>query len=205
MDNRILTKLFAGKWHSGAIILLLVVLQSYSSSLHDALSYDRSQISSGEVWRIITAHFLHLSWAHLLANILGYCLLTLLYLESYSWPEDILLVSILAAAVGGLLYLFAPKTDWYLGFSGVLIGLYAYYSVAKIKKLPRQGAFILLVLVVKILREHWFETEITSWWGNEIPVVIDAHLFGLMSGITFGLCSLGFRASQPKSGHHIQH
>ena len=54
---------------AGAVTLVCVALEA--AGLRDLLAYDRAGLGAGQVWRLLTAHFVHLGWTHMLLNLAG--------------------------------------------------------------------------------------------------------------------------------------
>ena len=49
------------------------------------IRYSREGIENGECWRLVTAHFVHLSWMHLWLNALSLLIIWELAAQSYSF------------------------------------------------------------------------------------------------------------------------
>src|SRR5690606_30285485 len=58
-------------WPAFFFILLAVLIQAADSAVAELLRYEREAIFAGQLWRLLTGHLVHLSWTHLLLNILG--------------------------------------------------------------------------------------------------------------------------------------
>ena len=167
----------------------MIALQLLDGEARNSLVWERDAISSGQLWRVLTGSFLHITWTHLTVNLLGYGLLMVLYDKLLDAGEHLLIVFALAIAVGAQLYMLSD-VGWYLGFSGVLVGLYMYLAVTKFNPLPLQGSIILGVIVLKVARERWFAFDSVEWFGDSIPLAADAHLFGAFGGLMLGLIRL---------------
>jgi len=147
------------------------------------LRYEVDAIRAGEIWRLLTAHLVHLGWAHALMNIT--CLALIWWLVG-KWlrTRDWLLVYFVCtfAVSGGMLY---RDTDlmWYLGLSGVLHGLLAAGAWAAIRNDQRDGVALLLVLVLKLVWEQSLGVlpGVAELAGG--AVIINAHLYGAVAGL----------------------
>ena len=64
------------------LALLLPTLGGEAARL--ALRYDRAALAAGELWRLFTAHVVHLNLRHALVNILGLALLWEPFARDYS-------------------------------------------------------------------------------------------------------------------------
>lgn len=153
--------------------------------LEDALRYERERILDGQLHRLVSAHFLHMSGPHLALNLAGLGLTWWLvgrYAELRAW---LLVVAASMLAVGLGLLAFAPELSWYVGLSGMLHGL----LLAGALLAGRTGLPILVLVVLKLGWEQFAGPGFTAWIGG--PVVVDAHLYGAIGG---ALAALGLRA-----------
>ena len=149
----------------------------------EALRYDPQAIRDGELWRLLTGHLVHANGRHLLLNLAGLFLCQALTGVNWSllqWSGRILLLALMISL--GLWWLH-PGLRWYVGFSGVLFGL---YLMAAVESLPRQtliSSLLVLLLLVKILMEQFSSVKISSSGWIGVPVLVDAHLYGFLSGL----------------------
>lgn len=109
----------------GALVLLLNAGVWFSSprflvSLLDALEYQRSAILSGEIWRLVTCNFVHLSTAHLLLDLGVFLLLGLLFEKELGGRY--LCVLFCSALATGASALIDPGVEACRGLSGVCHG-----------------------------------------------------------------------------------
>lgn len=147
-----------------------------------ALRYERAAIlSGGDYWRLLTAHFTHLNAAHLLLNLAGLGLVGVLFPHQYSVRQwlVILCASIIAIDVGFVFL--TPQLDWYAGFSGVLHGALAAGALAWWRSESRLLAAVLSVFLVGKLA--WEQTQGALPLSGDMPVVVDAHLYGAVGGM----------------------
>lgn len=178
-----------------------------------ALRYTRSDLAAGEWWRVITGHFVHLSWAHLGLNLAGLGVVWALVghrLPVWAWGVGFLLDAV--AVVLGLWFL-SPGLEWYVGLSGCLHGLLVLGAVAALSGRDRWFGAGLLVLVAAKLTYEGIEGPSGGLEGLiRGRVVTDAHLFGAVGGLVLGglwciaagRCrswrGMGRRASLPPGG-----
>ncbi|HLS81812.1 MAG TPA: rhombosortase [Steroidobacter sp.] len=168
---------------------LLVLPALGGETLREALRYERSAVlDEGEYWRLLTAHFVHGDLQHLLLNAAGLVVIALLLRGAYSaraWLT-IGLLSMLAIGVG--LVWRQPQLDWYVGFSGVLHGLLAAGAIAWWRQESTASALALSAIVAgKLLWEQW---RGALPLGGALPVVVDAHLYGAIGGVSAALALL---------------
>jgi len=150
-----------------------------------ALRYERPAVLAGEYWRLLTGHWVHASSAHLLLNMAGLGLMTLLLARDYSLRQwlVVLLASVFAIDAG--LVFFQPQLNWYVGLSGVLHGTLAAGAVAWWRHERWPLALMLSVgLAGKLAWEQWHGALPLS---GDLPVIVDAHLYGALGGLAAGL------------------
>lgn len=90
------------------------------------LEFSRNAITEGEWWRLLTGNLMHSNGWHLLMNIGGLLLATLLVGHFFSKCHFIALAISNGLAVGVLIYCFNPDINYYVGLSGYLHGLFIY-------------------------------------------------------------------------------
>lgn len=179
----------------GLLLLILVLLSVAGDEARLALRYDRAAIVSGQYWRFVTGHLVHGGWQHSLLNMAGLLVLRGLFPREYSALEWCLvaLASTLAIDLG--FWFLEPQLVWYVGLSGILHGVLAAGAVAWWRTETRLFATLLTaILVGKLCWEQWHGALPLS---GEMPVVVDAHLYGAIGGGIAGLgLQLGFRRAQ---------
>jgi rhomboid family GlyGly-CTERM serine protease len=161
--------------------------------------YDRAALEAGEVWRVVTAHLVHLGWGHLWPNLLALLLICALleeFLSSVEWLFTCLAAAV-AIAIG--LYVFDPGVQWYVGLSGVLHGLVACGAVRMLQE-ERLGIGAALALGVAA-KLTWEATRGPIPFTEQSaggPVIVAAHLYGAIAGTLTGLaCGIVRRRFTP--------
>jgi rhomboid family GlyGly-CTERM serine protease len=151
-------------------------------------SYDRAALASGQVWRLITAHLVHLGWGHLWPNLLALLLIGGL-LEEFLKPVEWFTGSLVTGfAISAGLYLFQPDTQWYVGLSGVLHGLVACGAVMMIRaRAAALGATLGVGLALKLAWEQVYGPVPLTAASVGGAVVVAAHLYGAIAGALAGL------------------
>lgn len=160
-----------------AVVLVLPVTWQYW------FPYDRALVADGQLWRLISSNFIHLSWGHFLLNGLGLMVIAWLFAEdrrTIQWAADLMICSV-ATAAG--LFLLNPEILWCVGLSGALHGLFVIGALDWVKAGIAQGKWLLLGLGVKLIWEQAVGEMPFS--GNIIggSVVTDAHVWGAMGGL----------------------
>ncbi len=143
------------------------------------LRYDPDLINNGQIWRLLSGHWVHANWAHFGLNMLGFVLcqgLTEINWKLWQWSWRILLLS---SGISTLFFILQPEISWYVGFSGVLFGLYLLAAVATLGRQKWMSTVILAAILLKIILEQWSFVTITSADLIGVPVIVDAHLYGV--------------------------
>jgi rhomboid family GlyGly-CTERM serine protease len=171
-------------WVFGVLGGLAVLLAAGGEGARLALRYERGAIFQGEYWRLLTGHMVHGSSAHLLLNMVGMGLVVGLFPRHYSWRQWLLILLASAAAIDAGFVFYEPQLQWYVGLSGVLHGALAAGAIAWWRQESRPLALALtLVLAAKLAWEQWHGALPFS---GDMPVVVDAHLYGALGGALAG-------------------
>jgi rhomboid family GlyGly-CTERM serine protease len=178
-------------WPALALVLLVTVFELGGSPWREALRFDRSAILDGEAWRLLSGHFVHLGWPHYAMNMAALVLIWLLFRRQWTSAEFALVVGAGALAISVGLLCWQLQLDYYVGFSGVLHGLFMFGAVRALRKPPRLEAALLLgALLFKLGWERWNGALPGSaqWAGG--AVIVEAHLYGAIAGLVLALLLL---------------
>jgi rhomboid family GlyGly-CTERM serine protease len=174
------------------VVVPCVLLALGDGPVRRALRYDRTAILAGQIWRIFTGNWVHLGWSHLAEDMAGYVLLWLLFEpELPDWTSPVL-VTLGSLGVGVGLLLGDPGLRWYVGISGALNTLWIAGAMLLMAKRDWLGWVLAIFLVLKLTYEQlWgpLPWSVTTTGG---PVVVDAHLWGALSGAVLGAMSLSW-------------
>ena len=166
-----------------AIAFITIFVALAGPEVQQGLRYERSSIFAGEVWRLFTAHFVHLGWGHLLMNLAALGLIWGLAgrtLRVSAWLV-ISITSILSVSVG--LFMLNPELAWYVGLSGMLHGLLLAGIIANLAAGHRLEIILLLILCGKVAWEQIYGPLPGSAEFAGGAVVVDAHFYGLVGGL----------------------
>lgn len=185
-------------WQNISVVVLatvIVLAALFSEQLGPVLQYHRQAIFEGQLHRLLTAHLVHTNVYHALLNLAGLILIWGIAFRYISHREWWLVLFVSALMVSAGLVLFNPDVQWYRGLSGILHGLLL-VAVLKARQLPGLiQAVILFALVLKLFLE---QTQSALWQSEQLigaPVIVDAHLYGLVGGL---VSYLVLRRSKPK-------
>jgi rhomboid family GlyGly-CTERM serine protease len=178
------------QWDRGRWLWLLLLVVSFDlllglgDGVGALLRYDRAGIAAGGWWRLLTAHMVHLDVHHLLLNELGLVLVWALFADDFD-PVDWAVIALSGAlAISSGLWWFSPRVAWYVGASGVLHSVMA----AGAAKHLIDGVWDRWILAGCLCAKLAYE----QLGGHEPPlVVVDAHLYGAISGFIVGAALCG--------------
>ena len=163
-----------------AACALLVLITLTGETGRVLLRYDRVALANGELWRLLTAHLVHLDLHHVLLNCLGLLLMWGLFARDYTPRQWLLIVLGSMAVIDAGLAVWDSTLRWYVGSSGALHGAMAAGTLAHLRRGERDGWLLAAFLVGKIAWEQGVGALPLS--GSD-PVVVDAHLFGAAGGL----------------------
>lgn len=161
---------------------LLILLQALGPDAAHWLRLESEGLAGGEWWRLVTGNLVHLSWAHLAWNLAALALLWVCCGPDLPWRAWVVTLILTLIGTGLGLAVSHPKLGWYVGFSGVLHGLFVTGAMARLRNKQWDAAVVLGLVVVKILYEQISGPLPGVEEAVGGPVLVDAHLFGALSG-----------------------
>jgi len=167
-----------------AIIAAVCLGIAYSpETVSLALRYDAEKIPSGDYWRILTAHFVHLSLPHLYLNLGGLLLVFIFFSKCLSLKYWLTCLFVSAIGISLLVFNLNPDITWYVGLSGVLHALFILGGVADIQFRKWEGIGFTLIILSKVIFEQFSGPLPGSEETAGGPVLVDAHFYGAMIGL----------------------
>ena len=170
------------------IFIGLAILTLPLGVLHEAvnpsLQYDPQAIRSGEIWRVLTAHIVHLSAIHAALNLTALGLMIYGFGQSRSTPSLAFCALISALTISLSLFFWQPQVSYYVGLSGVLHGLFLFMLLPLCSQKKPLAWFALALLAAKLLYEFWQpagSAATEQLIGG--PVLTVAHWYGAMGGM----------------------
>jgi rhomboid family GlyGly-CTERM serine protease len=148
------------------------------------LAYDRAALAGGELWRLLTAHLVHLDLSHAALNSLGLILMWALFARDYSPRQWLAILAAAAAAIDAGLWFRSSTVEWYVGSSGVLHGVMAAGSLAHLRRGDLDRWLLPGFLLLKIAYE---QLAGALPFAGHLEVVVDAHLYGALGGAAAAL------------------
>lgn len=149
--------------------------------------YQHDWLKSGEFWRLLTAHWVHINWIHFFLNAAGLLLCVMITAPQWSIKRWIVYQLILALGISLMFSLFNPELDWYVGYSGTLYGVYLLAAVDLYRRDKMIAVLLSAVIVIKIAIEQSGEINLTTSDIIGSPVIVDAHFYGVLMAISIAL------------------
>ena len=145
--------------------------------------YERDALAAGELWRLITAHLVHLGWGHLWLNLIAFILMALLFGDLMTAADWVIAGLLGAACIDIGLYLYHSELGWYVGLSGVLHGLMVIGAFALVRARSPVGHVLLAGVAAKLTWEQFMGPLPFSEATSGGPVLVEAHLYGTIGGV----------------------
>ena len=168
----------------GAIIPLMVLLQAIGP---EYFRYESDWMSSGQVWRIVSAHWVHVGWMHLALNVLGLVICVSLTSPGWSAKRWITTTLIMGIVISILVTINNPEIRDYAGHSGILYGLYVLGALSLYRRDRLIAVLIIAAVLVKIGMEQFAPFDFDTGELIGATVIVDAHLYGLLGAIAIAL------------------
>ena len=174
----------------GLPIVVLVVLAAEFLSLGDVLEYRRA-VAFSEPWRLLTGHFVHLSFLHALLNGVALLLLGRLFGDRLR-PSEFWTILLAAPVVISLAFwIVLPALHWYRGLSDVLHSIYFAGCVLWIATTSGRARWLPIAAIIigtaKVLVEQPWDASFPVHPVLQVAVVPQAHLIGAIVGVLAGL------------------
>jgi len=170
-----------------ALALICIGIMLLPQHIRESLYLNIEDFKQGQYWRFFSAHLTHYSWIHCLSNIVGLLLLIGIFNNSKRNFHWLVAALVTAMAISSGLSLFSAKLDWYVGFSGVLTGLYAYASIKTFNENTSLSIFILIALSGYVAIQVFQGELIDSMLIKDLNTSSHAHAYGLISGILYAM------------------
>jgi len=180
-----------GKWIPVVSLILFMSIIQFIGP--EPFRFETRLITDLELWRVFSGHWVHANWIHYFLNMAGFILclaLTGVNWNIWQWVWRILLLS-LGISLG--FYVLHPEVSWYVGFSGVLFGLYVLTAYASLKDQFVMSSILLLFIGVKIILEQYSSVNVTTGDLIGVPVMVDAHLYGVLMAVLLVLAQTVYR------------
>ncbi len=149
--------------------------------------YQHDWYESGEFWRLLTAHWVHVNWIHFFLNAAGLLLCVMITSPQWSIKRWVVYQFVLASGISLMFSLFNPELNWYVGYSGTLYGVFLLAAIDLYGRDRLISVLLAGVIVIKIAIEQSGEINLTTSDIIGSPVIVDAHFYGVLLAISIAL------------------
>lgn len=169
-------------------VLVLCIVSSKTIPLASLFVYDRVAILRGELWRLVTSHFVHFNDIHLIYNLIAFFIIGWV-IEYKGYRYFKLLCLLMACSISVVMIVFKPHMSYFGGLSGIICGAIAYFSLHCLhEQTPWRTISILTIifLFVKVGLEIYKNGSILPYWGtqNFVPIPL-SHITGILVAFIF--------------------
>lgn len=130
-----------------------------------------------QIWRLLSAHFVHTDRYHLIGNLLAFAILLYLFPISLKKQVQVFIVAIILID----LYLLIFSIQIYAGLSGLIYAIPgAYFFQLLIKRHFKSALLIIVILIshVFVISPHTSQLHSMNWQPLKA-----AHLLGFIAGL----------------------
>jgi rhomboid family GlyGly-CTERM serine protease len=169
--------------------LISIVAFFFEPMTSDYFALERTWWSQGNYYQIVSGHFLHTNFIHMLFNLLGLLLLWALHGDDYAMVSYLGKFLIVCIGISLCMYVFSDNIVWYVGLSGAIHGVFAWSCIRDVENKVFSGWLLLTGLALKVGNEQ------LNGAGSLMPdlidasVAIDSHLYGAIIGLIIGIVS----------------
>jgi len=163
-----------------SLLCIIVFLLQQIPSFTELFLLNKA-VFQGEIWRLVTAIFLHGSLIHLVYNLFALLLFGLI-LEKTIGSKKFLLVFFVSGIIANIISV--NYYDSSLGASGAIMGIIGALTIIKPMMLIWAFGLLLPMFVAAII---WITGDILGIFGFEQGVGNIAHLSGIAIGMLFGM------------------
>ncbi|MEL7298254.1 MAG: rhombosortase [Pseudomonadota bacterium] len=173
--------------------LALVAIAALGDTIANQLAYYRPQILSGEIWRLLTPHLVHLNLTHAVMNAAAIILLGMLVGSAASIRCWLVIYAVLAIGISLMFLALNEDLYRYVGASGVVHGLAAFGALRRMSIARVESSLLLAGLAIKLGYEQIAVSALSTEALIGGRVITDAHLYGAIIGLLLYGIDLGWR------------
>src|SRR5689334_4499534 len=162
------------------ITALLLLPEINGDVARAALRYERGAVASGQWWRLVTAHFVHIDLEHTVLNVMGLVLMWAIFARDLAPRQWLIVTLVVVLAIDAGLWFRDTGVEWYVGASGALHGFMAAGTYAHVRRGDLDGWILVIFIVLKLGYEQLHGQ--LPFAASGMPVVVNAHLYGALGG-----------------------
>ena len=163
-----------------ALLFIFTQAELLASWRFDRFLFDQQPILA------LSHAFVHLNAQHLILNISGLVFIYLIFPSAFKSLLWIIALTASAVASAYGIFYYSPETEWLVGLSGALHGLFVYAALRS-----RASIAWIVAIIIKLVIEQMPSlmptnnlTQMTEQFISN-PVIVDAHLWGAAGGLLF--------------------
>lgn len=149
------------------------------------LAYYHTGIAQFELWRLVTATFCHTNFNHLAMNLIALVITLGLFIETFKNMRLLPIIVFNSVFIALALFFLDTNLLWYVGFSGVLHGLFSFAVLSDIFRKEKWGYLLGVGLLIKITHEQLYGAQQSTIDMIGAPVLVNAHFYGVLAGVIF--------------------
>ncbi len=176
------------RWLLPLVVLgVSLILLVGGDTVREALRYERAAIAAGEVWRLVSGHFVHLGSSHVALNMAGLALVWYLVGDVLSRAQWLAVMALGVVLIDLGFWFFNPELRWYVGLSGVLHAMLAAGLIVSASAKRKDAVVVAVIVAAKIGWEQFSGPLPGSVESSGGAVIVDAHLYGAVAGVLAGI------------------
>ena len=170
-------------WVIVALLAACLLLAAGGDPVRELGRWQRDAFDTGEYWRLVSGHLVHLGFGHLWPNVVALAIIGLLFEDVFRNADWARIGAAAAAAIDLGLYVLDPEVSWYVGLSGVLHGYVAAGALALIMRGEKLGVVLAAGVAAKLIFEQVVGPVPFTAASVGGPVVVAAHLYGVVGAL----------------------
>lgn len=176
----------------------VIFLSIFSRYFNPILEYSHRAIAGGQIWRLVTCHFVHLNMWHMLLDLSGFLLCCYFFSDLLTRGMLWTWLVVESVAVGLMFWFLDPHLQYYVGLSGILHGLLVICLIYGWRGNPVLHSVVLVLVAGKIVHEQMpgYDVNYLRDWIHG-SVYVNAHLYGAIVGAVLGPLMLWWHRRHP--------
>ncbi len=165
-------------------VAVLLVLGVFHETINALLEYNYTGITRGQIWRLLTGHFVHLNFLHAILNSAGLVLCITIFGPPRNLVNSCIYLIVMALFISAGLFIFSPNVSYYLGFSGLLHAVVIHYLILGYNQRRLLYGLALLAITTKLALEQlpFFNAFYLHAFISD-PVIVESHLYGAIGAL----------------------
>lgn len=171
------------------IVVAGALLIASAPALHPFLIYDRDRILAGELWRMFTGHWVHLSTRHLVLDLSAIAVIGAVA-ETKSKSRFTILCLLGPFLISAVSLIATPNMDHFYGLSS--LALAAWTFLASRNLVARESPAISIAMLSGAVAKIAFELSTANGLfvpshSAEVRVAVVSHIAGAIVGMLFAI------------------